>query len=522
MKINYLFTALTGILIFCNTHKINAQKPPNIIFIMTDQQRADAMGCAGNQAVISPNIDKIAEEGVLFVNGYSSVPSCTPARSGLLTGLSPWHHGMLGYGRVARTYKYEMPRMLREAGYYTFGIGKMHWYPQKSLHGFNGTLVDESGRAEQDGFISDYRDWFKLRAPGKDPDITGIGWNEHNSAVYKLDEKLHPTYWTGTTAIEFIKNYNQNKPLFLKVSFARPHSPYDPPQRFLDMYKDVKIPEPVIGDWCQEFNNNEGGKDAAYGNFEVEHAVESRRHYYANITFIDEMVGEIIQALKDKEMYENSIICFTADHGDMLGDHYHWRKTYAYEGSANIPLIVKWPEAMKARIKRGAKLENPTELRDFLPTFLEAAGATIPNDMDGMSLLQLIKKPDAAWRKYIDLEHATCYSQDNYWAALTDGTWKYIWFFRTGEEQLFNLQNNPGEITELSQKSEYAEVLKNWRQRMVEHLSERGEGFVNNGKLVVRKETLLYSPNYPKDDRKDNDRVRDWREIYKGVDNSDL
>ncbi len=492
------------------------QKKPNIILIMTDQQRSDALGCMGNSAVISPNIDKIAEEGVMFVNGYSAVPSCTPARAGLLTGMSPWHHGMLGYGQVARKYKYEMPRMLREAGYYTFGIGKMHWFPQKALHGFNGTLVDESGRVEQDGYVSDYRDWFKLQAPGEDPDKTGIGWNEHRSGVYRLDEKLHPTYWTGTTAVELIENYKQDKPLFLKISFARPHSPYDAPQRFLDMYEDVEIPKPVIGDWCQSFNITDGGASAAFGNFGIEHAIESKKHYYANITFIDEMIGKIVQALKDKGMYENSIICFTSDHGDMMGDHYHWRKTYAYEGSSNIPYILKWPKDMKGELARGSKLENTTELRDFLPTFLDAADAKIPEEMDGLSLLKLIKNPDVKWRPYIAMEHSTCYSQANYWAALTDGNWKYIWFFRTGEEQLFNLKNDPGEITELSTKNK--DELKKWRKRMVDHLSERGEGFVKNGELLVREKTMLYSPNYPKTERTNAELVKEWREIYKGID----
>ncbi|WP_303918064.1 arylsulfatase [Draconibacterium sediminis] len=488
---------------------------PNIIFIITDQQRADALGCMGNAAVISPNIDKLAEAGATFVNAYSSVPSCTPARAGLLTGFSPWHHGMLGYGRLARKYKYEMPRMLREAGYYTFGIGKMHWFPQKALHGFHGTLVDESGRVEQDGFVSDYRDWFKLQAPGEDPDKTGIGWNEHSSGVYQLDEKLHPTYWTGQTAVELIENYNQDKPLFLKVSFARPHSPYDPPQRFLDLYKDVQIPAPYTGEWDKQYEGLEGGKDAAFGDFGVDHAIESRRHYYASITFIDEMVGKIIQTLKDKGMYENTLICFTSDHGDMLGDHYHWRKTYAYEGSSNIPFIIKWPESLKSKSAPGTKLEQVTELRDFLPTFLDAAGAEIPDDMDGLSVLGLIKDPQSAWRNYIDLEHATTYSEENYWCALTDGAWKYIWFFRTGKEQLFNLKTDPGEQFDLS--SSNSEETENWRQKMVDHLSERGEGFVKNGKLVQRSETLLYSPNYPTDERTPNELMNTWRSEYKGV-----
>ncbi len=512
----YILPALFFLLFTFSLSGKQKEKQPHIIFIMTDQQRADALGCMGNEAVISPNIDELAKEGVTFVNGYSAVPSCTPARAGLLTGLSPWHHGMLGYGRVARKYKYEMPRMLREAGYYTFGIGKMHWFPQKALHGFHGTLTDESGRVEQDGYLSDYRDWFKLQSPGENPDATGIGWNEHNSGVYQLDEKLHPTYWTGKTAVDLIKNYNQEEPLFLKVSFARPHSPYDPPQRFLDRYKNAKIPEPFIGKWATKWEGAEGGKEAAFGDFGIEHAIESRRHYYANITFIDEMVGEIIQALKEKGMYENSIICFTSDHGDMLGDHYHWRKTYAYEGSSNIPFIFKWPNTMTSELKRGSILEQTTELRDFLPTFLDAAGAEIPEEMDGLSLLGLLENPQAKWRPYIDIEHATCYSPENYWCALTDGNWKYIWFYSTGEEQLFNLKKDPGELVDLT-KSDTNELAK-WRKNMVAHLLERGEEFVKDGKLVKRESTMLYSPNYPKDDRTENERVKEWRKVYRGID----
>ena len=495
-------------------------KRPHIIFIMTDQHRGDALGCMGNDVVITPHLDNLAKDGVTFVNGYSSVPSCTPARSGLLTGLSPWNHGMLGYGRVARKHRYELPRMLEEAGYYTFGIGKMHWFPQKALHGFHGTLVDESGRVEQDGFVSDYRDWFKLNAPGQDPDETGIGWNEHAAAVYKLDEQLHPTFWTGKTAVELIQNYDQGEPLFLKVSFARPHSPYDPPQRYLDMYKGAEIPEPYQGDWCHHLDSVQGGNSSAFSNFGAEHAKISRRHYYANITFIDDMVGKIMKALKEKGMFENSIICFTSDHGDMLGDHHHWRKTYAYEGSANIPYLLKWPEGFKGELERGGKLENPVELRDFLPTFLDAAGGIIPEDMDGMSLLGLVVDPGSDWRPHIDLEHATCYSKENYWCALTDGTLKYIWFFSSGEEQLFNLKEDPGEEIELSANETSHNTLQSWRRKMIEHLRERGNGFVFDNELVVREETMLYSPHYPEDERTKQELLRDWKELYKGLPSS--
>ncbi|HRT97473.1 MAG TPA: sulfatase-like hydrolase/transferase, partial [Planctomycetota bacterium] len=128
------------------------RKSPNILFLMTDQHRGDCIGADGNRVIRTPNLDRIAHEGVLFRCAYTSTPSCTPARAGLLTGLSPWHHGMLGYGAVADAYRNEKPKMLREAGYQTLGIGKMHWSPQRNLHGFHRTMLDESGRVESKDF----------------------------------------------------------------------------------------------------------------------------------------------------------------------------------------------------------------------------------------------------------------------------------------------------------------------------------------------------------------------------------
>ena len=324
-----------------------AQQRPHIILLMADQHRFDALGCMGNEAVHTPNLDLLARDGTTFMHAYTSAPSSTPARAGLLTGLSPWHHGMLGYGRVGGEYRFEMPRMLRQLGYYTFGVGKMHWFPQHALHGFYATLVDESGRVETPDFISDYRRWFQLHAPGQDPDKTGIGWNDLRAGVYQLPEDLHPTAWTGETACELIRNYNDERPLFLKVSFARPHSPYDPPQRLLDLYEGAAIPAPYAGDWAGAHAALQEPTPQAtrspYGNYGDDYACNSRRYYYANVTFVDEEIGKIIAALREKGMYDNALIVYVSDHGDMLGDHYYWRKTYPYEGSAHIPFLVKWP-----------------------------------------------------------------------------------------------------------------------------------------------------------------------------------
>lgn len=481
---------------------IQSEKQPNIIFIMTDQQRGDAIGCSGNDRILTPNIDSLAGDGYYFCNAYSATPSSTPARAGLLTGMSPWHHGMLGYGNVAEHYRYELPQMLRDCGYLTLGIGKMHWRPQNALHGFHATILDESGRVESPYFMSDYRKWFLTVAPDKNPDATGIGWNDHAAASYKLSEDLHPTVWTADVAVRTIQHYEGGKPLFLKISFARPHSPYDPPQRILDMYASIEMEAPAKGEWSKgigaEITRPEDDKDAAFAQFSDEYAKNTKKHYYAAITFIDEQVGRIIQALKEKGMYDNTIICFTSDHGDMMGDHYHWRKTYAYEGSSSIPYIVKFPKSMKVEKPAGSVIENPVELRDFLPTFVDLAGGNVPADMDGKSLATLVCEKNPEWRRWIDMEHATCYSDHNYWCALTDGKIKYIWFVHTGEEQLFDLVKDPKETKDVSRERKYKKQLEELRAAMVAHLSERGEEWMKDGKLVTRQNTLLYSPNYPK------------------------
>jgi choline-sulfatase len=474
-------------------------KRPNILYLMTDQHRGDCLGCDGNAVIRTPHLDRLAKEGARFSAGYSSTPTCTPARSALLTGLSPWHHGMIGYGRVSNRYSFKLPQALRNAGYYTFGIGKMHWFPQKTLNGFCGTLVDESGRRETPEFISDYHQWFEKQAPGKDPNVTGIGWNDHRARTYALPEVLHPTYWTAQTAVDFLSKYDRPEPFLLKVSFARPHSPYDPPLRFMEMYKEDDMPKPHVGKWAERYAAVEQPfkNTLWHGDLGTDQARRSRRGYYGSVSFIDEQIGRIVHALERRGMLENTFIMFTADHGDMTGDHHLWRKSYAYEASARVPYLVRWPKLMGMNDRRGQTITQPVELRDWLPTFLDVAGAPIPDHLDGKSLLPLLSGQTDGWRDVIDLEHDVCYDKRNHWNALTDGRHKYIFHAFDGSEQLFDLHNDPGELNDLASEPAQAAVLKRWRRRMVEHLSERGETWVKNERLLTRPQRMLYSPNFP-------------------------
>jgi arylsulfatase len=466
---------------------------PNILFLMADQFRGDCLGADGNRAIRTPHLDRIANEGVRFRCAYSSTPTCTPARAALLTGLSPWNHGMLGYGRVAEKYALELPAALREAGYYTLGIGKMHWHPQRSMHGFHQTLLDESGRIETPDFRSDYRSWFWSQAPNLDPDATGIGWNDYTAKPYALPEKLHPTFWIAETAVRFLRDYNRPEPFFLKVSFERPHSPYDPPERFWREYEKADLPKAAVGSWAKRYAPL-SGKGAAiwHGDVGAGQVRQSRQGYYGSISFIDEQIGRILETLEKRGQLDRTLIFFTADHGDMTGDQNMWRKSYAYEPSARIPMLMRW-----GPLRRGQVLTQPVEIRDVLPTFLDAAGFSPKQKMDGRSLLALANGKTEGWRDYIDLEHDICYSPENHWNALTDGRTKYIYHAQKGEEQLFNLAHDPHELTDLAPDAAHQLELRRWRERLTEYLAPRGEGWVRNGKLVPRPKGMLYSPNYP-------------------------
>jgi arylsulfatase len=496
---------MTGI--NCCTKKMARDKRPNILFLMADQFRGDYIGAAGAHWMHTPNLDRLVDEGALFTKAYSSTPSCLPARAALLTGMSPWGHGLLLYAPMAEKYPYEKPQIFRDAGYHTMGIGKMHFSPQRNTHGYHKTILEEgwhsAAQAKQE-FKCDYQMWFEKTYPDKDMNATGLGYVDHRTKAFRYEDTLHPTFWTTSRAIEFLEHYEGEAPYLLKVSFQRPHPPFDPPQRWLDFYKDAQIPQAVVGKWSDveygkfiEQPHSDQQRNNPRGNFGQKIVRNSRLGYCAAVSFVDEQIGRLMNALEERGDLENTLILFTSDHGDMMGDHHLWRKTYAYEGSARIPMIIRWPESMKINIRRGQMMNELVELRDVLPTFLDAAGIDKPTEMEGSTMLELIRGNRKSWRRILDLEHGTCYWPENSWTALTDGRYKYIYFALTGEQQLFDLEQDPIEQNDLAVDPVFDVLIKEWRNRMIQHLSIRGEPWVMDGDLGIRKDTIKHGPNFP-------------------------
>ena len=472
---------------------------------MGDQHRGDCIGADGASWLKTPNLDKLANEGVLFTNAYASVPSCLPARTSILTGMSPWLHGQLGYTEIP-AYKYELPQLFTDAGYRTHAVGKNHFNPMRNKHGYQSVELEEAWHTALKGNEKcDYTLWFEKNAPGRDINASGLHYTDHRGGVaFPFADELHPTHWTAERAIHFLDSYDGKNPWLLKVSFQRPHPPFDPPKRWLDYYKAVDIPMPNVSDWAEEKYGNKKGlmqeqKNPTSGNFPEQEIEASRRAYYAAISFVDEQLGRVLEALKKRGELENTLIIYTSDHGDMMGDHYMWRKCRPYEGSANIPMILRWPENLQLKAKRGQTRSELVELRDVLPTFLDAADMPKPQIMDGVSMLNILK--NKSWRKILDLEHSQIYEKDNAWVALTDGKYKYIYFTLTGQQQLFDLQKDPMEMNDLTREEQFGtnkNLVKKWRKKMIKHLQIRGETWVKDGDLVIQKKSTHIGENNPK------------------------
>jgi arylsulfatase A-like enzyme len=300
--------------------------------------------------------------------------------------------------------------------------------------------------------------------------------------------------------VYFLKTNREAKPWFLKVSFLDPHAPLNAPKRWYHRCQGVDIPPAAIRGWAQhEYGGTETffakNGDATRGVVPEDGLRATRRSCAAAISFVDGQIGRVLAALEERGDLENTLILFASDHGDMMGDHLLYRKTFPYEGSVNVPMIVRWPASLGLKAKRGQVRQELAGLRDVFPTFLDAAGLLRPASVEGISLLDILRGKPA--RRLLDLEHASCYAPKDGWVALMDQRYKYIYFEHTGQQQLFDLSRDPQELDNLAAKPASAKLVKEWRQKMIEHLSVRGAPWVREGDLVVLKEPVRRRANNP-------------------------
>jgi arylsulfatase len=462
-----------------------AAPQPDILLLMPDQMRGDCLSRLGHPAVRTPHLDKLAQEGALFRRAYSTCPSCIPARAALLTGLFPATSGVVGY--AARPIPYPtFPKLLADAGYTTLLVGRyMHQKPIDESYGYQKEMRGST-------YVSDdvYDKFLRQAAPESGGiravvDRLGLTPNGWQAAPWPLADELHPTAWIVAQSRQELKEVPADRPLFLTTSFFAPHPPLFPPKKYFDFYKAQKLPTPAHDDWVDwQALTREGDKQGHRVLLDGETLQKTEAGYFGLIQQLDDQTAPLVAEFKERSRKAKRpwVIVFTADHGEMLGDHGYFRKCEPFEGAANIPFLVVGSKELG--FKTGLRSFQPVCLEDIMPTLLALAGSSCPKPMDGVNLVPVLRGETQVVRDCLHTEHAPCYSQQQAFQALTDGHYKYIWRPLDGVEHLFDLTKDPHEEHDLAKVAGEQALLEQWRARMIKELAGRPEGFTDGTKLI--------------------------------------
>ncbi len=461
---------------------------PNFLFIFPDQWRGDCLSSLGHPVVETPFLDQLAAEGVAFTAAYSACPTCIATRACVITGQTPYTNGRQGYrDGVPWRYPTTLMRCLRDGGYQTLCAGKTHFYPQRVSLGFEAMQLYDTLNIDP-GFESDYRLWLRKETNGTIRDSTlDMHSNSMIACPWTYSEALHANTWTVTAAIDLLQRRDPTRPFFLQLSFHRPHPPLDPPLAFYERYLNRPLPSVPIGEWAEMFDCSVTRIDPKRGRLPDHMLARARRAYYAQIAHLDSQIGRLIHFLRRHKWLDNTYIIFASDHGELLGDHLMYSKTNPWEGSAHVPLIIRPPA--KTQCPRGTHDAHPISHYDLMPTILQEAGLTIPDNVEGASLYPLVHGQSVAqqgtpWRDFIHGEHAPN------WQFVTDGREKLIWDSVSGTEWFFDLTQDPQECRDRSQDAAYTKRVALWRERLVDVLATRPEQGLSDGNRLITGKTI--------------------------------
>ena len=434
-------------------------RKPNILFVMADQMAAQFLAPYGHKQVQTPNLSRLAREGVVFENCYSTSPLCAPARATIMNGLLPSRTGVYDNAAEFPSAIPTWAHYLRLAGYQTCLSGKMHFVGPDQLHGLEERLTTDIYPADF-GWTPDWRLkqeridwWYHNMTSVLQPGIAEI------SNQLEFDDDV---CFQATRKLYDYARFSPEKPFALMASFTHPHDPYAARKKFWDLYKDEDIDLPAVPKMQRaelDAHSQRLYDVSAMDDYTVTHAdIRAARHgYFANISYIDDLLGQLIATLEATGQLDNTTIVFTSDHGDFLGERGLWYKMSYLEPAAHIPLIIWNPKSYQPR-----RVKEPVSLADIMPT-LAAIGGTekLARPVDGRSLLPLlegaVENPDAtAWGEYLaEGAVAPLY-------MLRRGPWKFI-HSPVDPDQLFNLVDDPLELNNLSShplaKKFHAEVV---------------------------------------------------------------
>lgn len=447
---------------------MNKSQKPNIVLIMCDQLRFDVLECYGPSLVDAPHMNRIAQGGVVFKRAYSQTPVCMPARYGLISGKSPFELGLVDNSRTIKPFSDPLPEVIREQGYYTCAVGKMHFTPTRKHYGFDRMYLSEEIPQHYDD--DDYLQF--LHKAGYGHVIEPHGKRSERYYVPQssvLPEQVHTTAWTANETCRAIRR-NRNRPFFIFASFIKPHPPFDPCAPYDTMYDPELVPNPICqeqdlrpDDYSIELQNDYKVKGMQH--LTPEDIRKIRAHYYGCVSQLDKQIGVILDELDANGLTDNTLVILTSDHGEMLGDHCAFGKRSFYEQSARIPLIVKWPGVLPA----GACRDELAILQDIYATAIAASGGEVPGGSSGKNLVSLFTCDQPEWRNKVFAEFGSGKALK---LMLRWGNYKYIHHAHGGAENLYDLMLDPDERHNIAASN--PDITGNCRLELVQYYSDRG------------------------------------------------
>jgi arylsulfatase A-like enzyme len=445
---------------------------PNLLLITTDQQRFDTLEM---DFLHTPHLDQLRHQGVHFRRAYAETPICVPARVSIMTGRGVFEHGMTHNGASSAVMGRDgtLPALLRETGYATAAIGKLHFTPQRARHGFDETVLPDDYYRSMAG-----QPWQPMRH--------GLGQNELHPGMATVPEALTLTAWIADQCVQYIRERRDpTVPFFLWASFSKPHPPLDPPEPYASMYLDAPVPEPVCGAWAAADGDAcppAFARQRQRGSFDlvpISAIRAARAAYYGLVTQVDYAIGRIFAGLQDVELLDGTLVLFTSDHGEFLGDHRSGNKVMFHEPSARVPFLLRLPAGWPRRWY-GEVSDALVTHADVLPTLVAAAGGTPPPGCTGLDLLALLRGETSRDHLYGGATEAG-YEEPIY-LAVTDGRWKYIWYPEGGHQQLFDLATDPQELADVC--GERPSVADSLHDTLVRRLRALGSRWVTGDRLV--------------------------------------
>ncbi|VTU02581.1 choline-sulfatase : Putative uncharacterized protein OS=Bacteroides eggerthii DSM 20697 GN=BACEGG_00141 PE=4 SV=1: Sulfatase [Gemmataceae bacterium] len=457
-----------------------AAERPNVIVIMSDEHAASVMGCAGNAVARTPNLDALAARGVVFDAHYCSSPICTPARQSFTTGKYVSGHRVWSNTLGVPEGTPSLPRVLNAAGYESFLIGKMH-YKGGEAHGYQ--VIDEkTGRvrparpaARPEAAKARPRSRLGAEAFRDNGDALGAEFSPLG-ADETLDQFIDVA--RRDAAVNFLLDRKPGgKPFFLTVGFIAPHYPLVAPQELLARYKD-KVPAPAVPDGYLDalpLNYKHLRNDRRFEKVPAATAKLAREAYYARVEWADRQIGLVLTALKESNFADNTVVVYTSDHGENLGEHGLWWKNCLYDSGARVPLIVSWP----ARWKGGQHRGGACGVVDLVQTIADVGGAAVPKDWKGASLVPWLHDPKHPWRDLAVSEYYAGYVASGI-AMIRQGTWKYVYHTRADakhgpEVELYDLAADPGELRNLAKDAKHADRIAAMHKALVAEVGEDPE-----------------------------------------------